>query len=114
MEVKELPRNTVEEVYDLIMSDLNESERLYESLPEEMRYKRDYRTSLPMVQLLKSRVLLYMENWKEAAVYANKVIKDWNFSLLDLNSLKAPTAKEPYYNFVSGLSGKHLVLWKHG
>ena len=101
MEVKELPRNTVEEVYDLIMSDLNESERLYESLPEEMRYKRDYRTSLPMVQLLKSRVLLYMENWKEAAVYANKVIKDWNFSLLDLNSLKAPTAKEPYYNFVS-------------
>lgn len=86
MEVKELPRNTVEEVYDLIMSDLNESERLYESLPEEMRYKRDYRTSLPMVQLLKSRVLLYMENWKEAAVYANKVIKDWNFSLLDLNS----------------------------
>ena len=45
-----------------------------------------------MVQLLKSRVALYMENWEEAKTYAEKVIKDWNFSLRDLNTIPAPEA----------------------
>ena len=31
-----------------------------------------------MIQLLKSRVFLYMENWKDAAIYADKVINEWS------------------------------------
>lgn len=100
LEAKELPRNTVEEVYKQIVADLEEAERLYTLLPEEMQFKRDYRTSLPMVQLLKSRVFLYMENWEQAAIEAQKVIDNENFELMDLNSIQKTTA-EPYYNFIS-------------
>ena len=112
MEAMELPRNTVEEVYNLILDDLDKAEAFYEALPEEVRFRRDYRTSLPMVQLLKSRVYLYMENWKDAATYAGKVINDWNFGLLNLNTLKAPTAQEPYYNFLTMDSPE--VIWNFG
>lgn len=112
MEAMELPRNTVEEVYNLILEDLNQAESAYEALPEGMQFRRDYRTSLPMVQLLKSRVFLYMENWKDAATYANKVINDWSFSLLNLNTLKAPSAQEPYYNFLTMDSPE--VIWNFG
>ncbi len=72
MENKEIPRNMVKEVYDQILKDLTEAENIYESLPENMQFRRDYRTNLPMVQLLRSRVLLYMEDWKNAAIYAQK------------------------------------------
>lgn len=100
LEAKELPRNTVEEIYTQIVKDLEEAERLYSSLPEDMQFKRDFRTSLPMVQLLKSRVFLYMENWEQAAIEARKVIDNPNFELMDLNSIQKTTA-EPYYNFIS-------------
>ena len=60
MENKEIPRNMVKEVYDQILKDLTEAENIYESLPENMQFRRDYRTNLPMVQLLRSRVLLYI------------------------------------------------------
>ncbi len=101
LEYKELPRNTVEEVYEQIMRDLNDAEKCYEALPENLQFKKDYRVSLPMIQLLKSRVFLYMENWTEAAIYAKKVIEDWEFALLDFNSLPAPTLDKPYYNFIT-------------
>jgi hypothetical protein len=92
----ELPRNTVEEVYSRILTDLLEVERLYLTLPVEYQFRRNGRTSLPMVQLLLSRVYLYMENWGEAAKYAQKVIDNPNFSLVDLN-----TASQRYYNYAS-------------
>lgn len=101
MEKRDIPRNTVEEVYLQIIEDLDEAEKLYSTLPENLQFRKDYRTSLPMVQLLKSRVYLYMEDWKNAAIYAKKVIDDWNFALTDLNSLPAKTVAEPYYNFIS-------------
>lgn len=67
-----------------------------------------------MIELLKSRVYLYMENWSEAKKYANKVIKDWSFSLLDLNSIALPNpgVKEPYYEFSSYKSPE--VIWLYG
>lgn len=101
MEKRDIPRNTVEEVYVRIMEDLNDAEKLYEALPANLQFKKDYRTNLPMVQLLKSRVYLYMEDWKNAAIYAKKVIENWGFALTDLNSLPDKTALEPYYNFIS-------------
>ena len=105
-------RNTVEEVYTQIETDLNEAEKFYLSLPESSQFSKNYRTSLPMVQLLKSRVYLHMERWSEAAEYADKVISDWSFSLVDLNTLPAPTAKEPYYNFISFDCSE--TIWLYG
>ncbi len=61
-----MKRNTVEEVYLQIVADLNEAERLFLTLSAAQQYEPNYLVSLPMVQLLKSRVALYMENWKEA------------------------------------------------
>lgn len=105
-------RNTVEEVYQKIEEDLNEAEKLYLSLSKINQYSQNYRTSLPMVQLMKSRVYLHMEKWSEAAEYANKVIKDWDFSLVNLNSLPTPTKKEPYYNFISYNCSE--TIWLYG
>lgn len=113
MEDKDLPRNTVEEVYEQILNDLNNAEKLYEALPDELQFKRDYRTSLPMVQLLKSRVYLYMEDWKNVITYAQKVIANPNFSLLDLNTIPAKTEKTPYYNFIS-METSTECIWTYG
>lgn len=87
VEEEPLARNTVKEVYDQIVKDLQEAERLYNLLPEESQWKKNYRTSLPMVELLLSRTYLYMENWEEAAKYAKMVMDDSRFKLLDLNTI---------------------------
>lgn len=111
MENRELARNTVEEVYRQILTDLNQAEALYLSVPKEKQYRKDNRTSLPMVQLLKSRVYLYMEDWKNCAIYAKKVIDDWDFELLDLNTVRT-TNRVPYYNFISLSSPE--TIWLYG
>lgn len=82
-----MPRNTVQEVYDLVLSDLKTAEALYEGMPVEMQWKKNYRTSLPMVQLVLSRVYLYMEEWTKAAEYAEKVMNNSNFQFVNLTSV---------------------------
>lgn len=109
----DLPRNTVEEVYEQILKDLDTAEELYESLPQELQFKKDYRVNLPMVQLLKSRVYLYMEDWENSMIYAQKVIDNPNFSLIDFNTLPAPSDKSPYYNFIS-METSSESIWTFG
>lgn len=106
-------RNTVEEVYNQIVNDLNEAERLFQTLPRNQQFQPDYLVSLPMVQLLKSRVYLYMENWAEAKTYAGKVIDEWSFNLLDLNTVSAPdpTNQVSYYEFTSYQSPESIWLY---
>lgn len=111
---KAMSRNTVEEVYQQILEDLEEAERLYQTLPESDQWKSNYKTSLPMVQLLLSRVHLYMENWDNAATYAGKIINDYSFRLIDLNEI-ADTIKNgsrTYYNYISYNSPE--VIWPYG
>lgn len=109
-----MTRNTVEEVYNQIVNDLSEAERMYETLPSSLQYQPDYLISLPMIQLLKSRVYLYMENWTEAKKYAGKVIDEWNFNLIDLRTIPAPdpTVRESYYEFTSYQSPE--TIWLYG
>lgn len=115
-----LKRQTVEAVYTQILTDLKEAETLYKSLPEKRQWKTDYRTSLPMVQLLLSRVYLYMENWEEAAKYAEYVMKDSRFKLLDLNTI--PTEKYDtkleteitYYHDFHSFAGSTETIWPYG
>ena len=82
-----LKRKSVSEVYNQILSDLHTAESAYLSLPESERWSDNYRTSLPMVQLMLSRTYLYMENWEKAAHYAKLVMENPNFKLEDLNSI---------------------------
>ncbi len=96
----ERPRNTVGEVYQQVLSDLLAAEQAYKSLPESMQFKSDGRTSLPMVQLLLSRVYLYMEDWAKAAEYAQKVVENKSFSLAPLASFES-SRKMSVYNFAT-------------
>ena len=96
-----LPRNTVEEVYRQILKDLTEAEELFGSLPAGSQWQPDGRASLPMVQLLLSRMYLYMTDWEQAVKYGKKVIDQPQFSILDLRSRAVPTYNvmnyKPYY-----------------
>lgn len=82
-----LKRKTVAEVYAQILSDLHTAEATYLELPVSEQWSDNYRTSLPMVQLMLSRTYLYMENWEEAARYAKMVMDDSRFKLIDLNTV---------------------------
>ena len=82
-----LKRKTVAEVYAQILSDLHTAEATYLELPESEQWSDNYRTSLPMVQLMLSRTYLYMEKWEEAARYAKMVMDDPRFKLIDLNTV---------------------------
>lgn len=82
-----LKRKTVAEVYAQILSDLHTAEATYLELPESEQWSDNYRTSLPMVQLMLSRTYLYMENWEKAARYAKLVMDDKRFKLIDLNDV---------------------------
>lgn len=113
-EDKHLPRNTVGEVYNQIVGDLLEAERLYLTLPERLQWQMDYRASLPMVRLLLSRVYLYMEEWESSAKYALKVINEGGFRLWDLNEVVDTTSLgraryESYHTFDSP-----EVIWCYG
>lgn len=82
-----LKRKSVAEVYAQILSDLHTAEETYLALPKEEQWSDNYRTSLPMVQLMLSRTYLYMENWAKAAEYAKYVMDNKQFKLVDLNNI---------------------------
>ena len=114
IEDRTITRNTVKEVYDRVLEDLLEAERLYKLLPESDQWKNDYRTSLPMVQLLLSRVYLYMEEWQKSADYAQLVIANPNFKLLDLNSIATTNGdgERAYTNY--HLYSSPEAIWLYG
>lgn len=60
------PRGTVQQVYDQIISDLNEAEKLLQGTTRRHKSHLDVKT----VQGIHARVALIMENWADAAKYA--------------------------------------------
>ena len=110
-----LARRTVQDCYDVVVNDLLEAERLYQTLPEDKQFDQDYRTNLPMVRLVLSRVYLYLEDWKKAADYAELVMKDGRFKLLDLNTVATTTEEGyPYFKTYHSYSGSSEVIWLYG
>lgn len=113
-----LKRSTVGEVYEQILQDLHTAEETYLSLPESEQWSDNYRTSLPMVQLMLSRTYLYMENWDKAAEYARLVMDNDRFSLLDLNSVLLHGLDSEgkiirnYYTFPTYKSSE--TIWPYG
>lgn len=89
-----LQRSSVALVYASILNDLHTAEAAYNELPESMQYEQSFRTNLPMVHLILSRVYLYMEEWEKAAMYAEKVMTCGRFTLTDLNDVPTETASE--------------------
>lgn len=65
-------RQTVGECYDLIVKDLLEAEQCLAKVPSQ---KKLYRADVTAVRLLLARVYLYMQNWEEAARYAQMVVE---------------------------------------
>lgn len=83
VEDKYFDRNTVQEVYDQILIDLNQAES---DLSQTGTPTSVYRAGVTAVRFLLSRVYLYMQNWDKAAEYAQKVI-DANPDMVSLNDL---------------------------
>lgn len=110
IEDSNIPRNTVGECYERVEKDLLEAVRLFKMLPVELQWRPNYRASLPMAELLLSRMYLYSERWKEARDYAESVITHYSFTLLDLNTLPAPVSSKPYFNFHS-LENPECLWW---
>ena len=67
-----IPRNTVEEVYNQILKDLNASSALFEKYPKKTA---NYKFNVTVVNILLSRVYLQTEQWDEAIETANKAIE---------------------------------------
>ena len=66
-----MARNTVSEVYTQIVKDLEEASDLFEKYPKQ---RGDYRINGTTVDILLSRVYLYMEEWDKAIIAANQAI----------------------------------------
>ncbi len=81
VEDKKFTRNSVQEVFEQIIKDLDEAEK---SLKDVM-HKSVFRADITAIYLLKSRVYLYMRNWEKSKFYAEKVLEN-NNSLVDLNT----------------------------
>ena len=82
-------RNTVQEVYDQILSDLNEAKRLLRGKEKKTVYRADYHA----VQAFLSRIYLYMEDYENAIAAADSALTG-GYSLLDYNDLELPSVDD--------------------
>lgn len=82
VEDKHFSRNTIATVYGQIQKDLDESEKYLKNA----EYKSVYRANIEALYILRSRVCLYMQDWKKAQEYAQAAIHK-NRTLQDLNTL---------------------------
>lgn len=87
-----MPRATVEEVYDLIVDDLETAVSLFEKYPIN---RADFRINLPATYILFSRVYLFMEDWENCEKMATKAIEA-GIGLNDLTSVTGPQATLTY------------------
>ncbi len=78
-------RATVKDVYEQIVSDLSVAEEYLTKSPQNSNH-RLHRASLESVDLLFSRVCLFMQDWKMAEQKANIVLESPNCELAELNS----------------------------
>lgn len=102
-------RNTVQECYDQIVSDL-ESAITELKAASSIKRKSIYRVDAISAELLLSRVYLYMQNWEKAAEYAQKVI-DAHPDLDNLNTDKGAFALAENPETLFSMGGDDLPNW---
>ena len=83
VEDKNYSRNSVESVYQTIVTDLLESVRLLEGVTQESIY----RPNQTAARLLLSRVYLYMSKYAECVEQCNEILSAGGYSLLDYTTL---------------------------
>ena len=80
-EIAEPPRNTVGEVYDFVMSDLNEAITLLTDNERPQNIDTRFIASSNAAIALRSRIYLYMGDFTAALVDANQIIDGGNYEL---------------------------------
>jgi len=98
-----LPRNTVKEVYDQIISDLTKAENLINDPGRRKIY-----ASKEAIQALLARIYLYKEDYPKAKEYADKVINSGQFTLLSTDKYKDFAVDIPENNSENIFSIKFL------
>ncbi|WP_322969154.1 RagB/SusD family nutrient uptake outer membrane protein [Faecalibacter sp. LW9] len=88
-----LPRNTVQEVYAQILTDLLKAENLFTNESRDKIY-----ASKEAVQALLARVYLYMGDSQKAIEYSDKVINSGRFSLITTDKYKDFAVTTPENN----------------
>lgn len=73
-EIASKPRNSVQECYDQMINDLSEAESIVTSTGV-IPTGSVFHVSKEAVEILLSRVYLYMQNWEKAKEFANKAIE---------------------------------------
>ncbi len=112
-------RATVKEVYDQIVSDLTLAEQYLQESPQHNDH-RLHRASYESVELLFSRVLLYMQNWEGAEEKAENLLKSPHARLSGLAQLESGpflTESNPEILFSQGannLSRENLFTGQPG
>lgn len=86
VQTEKFERATVKEVYDQIVADLEMAEQYLSQSPQ-LEARRSYRASLEAVNLLQSRVFLYMQEWAKAEEKAQAVIDSPNNMLATIDML---------------------------
>lgn len=81
VEDKNFSRSSVKEIYDQIVSDLNESVACFEGLPTKSIHRAGEASALTLL----SRVYCYMGKWDAVEELCNKVLKK-GYTLTDLNT----------------------------
>jgi len=103
-------RNSVAEVYQQAISDLQQAEQLLEGTTR----KSYFRANQTAARLLLSRVYLYMQDWKQAISYAQQVISADDNHLQDLNTMADGqyflNASLPEIIFTMGTGGLRRTL----
>jgi len=69
-----VPRSPVPEVYDQILSDLDQAQSLFQNLPDDVRENSPLYPSEAAVEALRARVQLYNRNWQAADDAATEAI----------------------------------------
>ncbi len=106
VEDQKFSRATVEQVYALIENDLKAADAAFEQLTSTTRHNL-YRASHAAVHLLQSRVYLYMQQWEEAARYAQKVIQEHG-QLQDLRMQSTPMMQKTCVENIFSMGGDDL------
>ena len=108
-----MKRNTVAEVYDQIVKDLEVGIQLLEEHPKDMSL---YKINALAGEAILCRVYLYMEDWDHALEYANKVLKK-KPTLLSFASMPTgmmePGFMGPTWS-VYNLSVSDEIIWMYG
>nr|WP_299672566.1 RagB/SusD family nutrient uptake outer membrane protein [uncultured Polaribacter sp.] len=108
VDLPSLERASVQKVYDFILADLLES---VDDLPEEVSQQYSHRPTKPAAYAILARTYLYMGNYEEAALYADKSLAMHPF-LYDYNTIYTGNASSDNLIGISRTNDQEMLLHK--